>query len=63
MDVHRLHGDVTYIKVQLAEIKEDLEYTYQKTSRNEMDINRLKRNHDMHVNEFIETMTKKETRS
>ncbi|WP_342509631.1 hypothetical protein [Sporosarcina sp. FSL K6-2383] len=44
MDVHKLHGEV-------AEIKDILDFTYQKTTRNELEIYKLKKNTDMHVHE------------
>ncbi|WP_203246306.1 hypothetical protein [Sporosarcina beigongshangi] len=44
MDVHKLHGEV-------AEIKDILDFTYQKTTRNELEIYKLKKNSDMHVHE------------
>jgi hypothetical protein len=42
MDTHKMHGDILAVKDQLKELKIDLEFTYQKTSRNELEINKLK---------------------
>lgn len=42
MDVHKMHGDITFIKQELVEIKDEVRFTYQKTSKNELDIYKLK---------------------
>ena len=44
MDVHKLHGEV-------ADIKDILDFTYQKTTRNELEIYKLKKNTDIHIHE------------
>ncbi|BAQ10951.1 hypothetical protein OXB_2480 [Bacillus sp. OxB-1] len=46
MDVHKMQGNVTDIKEQLADIRSELEFTYQKTAKNEMELFKLKRDFD-----------------
>lgn len=43
MDVHKMHGDVTSIKEQLSELQSEVEFTYQKTAKNEMELFKIKR--------------------
>lgn len=40
---HKLHGDVTHIKETLQNIKGDIQFTYEKTSQNELEIYRIKK--------------------
>lgn len=40
---HKLHGDVSNIKETLQNIKGDIQFTYEKTSQNELEIYRIKK--------------------
>jgi chromosome segregation ATPase len=43
LDVHKIHGDMIVVKEKVGAIKDEIEFTYQKTSKNEMEIFKLKR--------------------
>ncbi len=43
MDVHKMQGDITSLKEDVSEIKSGLEFTFQKTAKNEMDIFKIRR--------------------
>ncbi|MBE1553373.1 hypothetical protein [Sporosarcina limicola] len=55
MDVHRLHGDVKELKVRFIDISKDVEFTYLKTSKHEMEIYKIKQDLDMRVSEDSES--------
>lgn len=42
LDVHTMHGEVILTKEQVADIKKEIEFTYQKTSKNELEIFKLR---------------------
>lgn len=42
LDVHAMHGEVILTKEQVADIKKEIEFTYQKTSKNELEIFKLR---------------------
>ncbi|MCM3476198.1 hypothetical protein [Caldibacillus thermoamylovorans] len=44
MDVHKLHGEINYIKEEMSDIKTTVDFTYQKTTKNELEIFKLKQN-------------------
>lgn len=43
IDVHKVHGELTFVKEEIADIKDTVDFTYQKTSKNELEIFKLKR--------------------
>lgn len=43
-DVHKLHGEINYIKEEMSDIKTTVDFTYQKTTKNELEIFKLKQN-------------------
>jgi len=42
MDVHKLHGELNFIKEEISDIKTTVDFTYQKTNKNELEIFKLK---------------------
>lgn len=46
MDFHKMHGDVTSVKEQLADVQGEVEFTFQKTAKNEMELFKLKRDYN-----------------
>lgn len=46
MEVHKIHGDLSSLKDELKDIKDEVTFTYQKTSKNELDIFKLQQIHD-----------------
>lgn len=46
MDFHKMHGDVTSIKEQLTDVQGEVEFTFQKTAKNEMELFKLKRHYN-----------------
>ncbi|GKV66586.1 MULTISPECIES: hypothetical protein [unclassified Sporosarcina] len=46
LDVHKMHGDVTAVKEKLSDIQGEVEFTYQKTAKNEMELFKLKRDYN-----------------
>jgi uncharacterized protein (DUF3084 family) len=46
MDFNKMHGDVTAIKEQLTDVQSEVEFTYQKSSKNEMELFKLKRDYN-----------------
>lgn len=42
-NVHKLQGEVTSIKETVTDIKGEIEYTYEKTSKNELEIFKLRK--------------------
>jgi len=42
-NMHKQQGDVTAIRETVANIKSEIEYTYEKTSRNELEIFKLRK--------------------
>lgn len=42
-NVFKLQGEVTSIKETVTDIKDDIEYTYEKTSKNELEIFKLRK--------------------
>ncbi|GIN91740.1 hypothetical protein J6TS1_42010 [Siminovitchia terrae] len=44
-NVHKLHGDIVSIKDTVTDIKGEIEFTYEKTSKNELEIFKPKREH------------------
>lgn len=43
IDVHKLHGELNFVKEEISDIKATVDFTYQKTSQNELEIFKLKR--------------------
>ncbi|MEK3934569.1 hypothetical protein MKY41_04550 [Sporosarcina sp. FSL W7-1349] len=43
MDVHKMQEEVIVIKKQISEIRSELEFTFQKTVKNEMELFKLRR--------------------
>lgn len=43
MDIHKMQGAITSLKEDVSDIKGGLEFTYQKTTKNEMDIFKIRR--------------------
>ncbi|WP_153721390.1 hypothetical protein [Sporosarcina cascadiensis] len=46
LDVHKMHGDVTAVKEKLSDIQGEVEFTYQKAAKNEMELFKLKRDYN-----------------
>ncbi|MEK0285313.1 hypothetical protein P5F76_01075, partial [Caldifermentibacillus hisashii] len=43
IDVHKLHGELNFVKEEISDIKATVDFTYHKTSQNELEIFKLKR--------------------
>ncbi|MFJ7971401.1 hypothetical protein [Psychrobacillus sp. NPDC096389] len=46
MDIHKIHGDLSSLKGEMRDIKNEVTFTYQKTSKNELDIFKLQQIHE-----------------